>query len=314
MASLPAIRTLCRKRPDRHLVVTSRSGALLISTLDANLELVLLEDGDWENPLHPWSVYRLVKSIRKLSQERFDLVFDFHGTIATRLLALWMTPSRSISVDLRFPPCRRPRGARGAGVRPSNAVQRYLSVVVEDSRESEGQQVRLNLPPHYAETAEALLLDREWDRGEVLVAIAPAPGPRRGGWPGSRYIELVSRLVNVFNWSPVLLQPGIPVHELKQLAELRSRVWVYRPRDILERAAVLSRCSGVIAEDDCTAHLAAGVGTPVILLDALPGFELTSPKHIQWSHGFPIQVSCDEVLQALSTIVHKGRSSTLFDD
>lgn len=314
LASVPALKWLTRQpHLDRILIITHRSGADLLRAAGVRFEPALLEDNDWAEPLQPWAIYRVVKLARWLKHQRFDLACDFHGTVRSKLSTLWLRAARTRSIDLRF--ARGTGSSIRSGLRkhPQHAIDRYLALAGAGAADSSAPTVRVEPPPEIVIKVESQLQDRTWSQGEVLIGVATARQIAQRRWSDPQFVDLIVRLVTVFNWRPIVFHPGRPRVEEKALGDARRHVWLRKPGPVLEDAALMSRCAGVLAEDSDAALLAEAVGTPVVLLGTTPGFELATPPYIDLSSGSYQTPSVEQVFHALNQIVHQGRSSTLFN-
>ena len=94
-------------------------------------------------------------------------------------------------------------------------------------------------------------------------------------WPLHNYASLVSRLVNRYQETPILLFGGPEEFSDNQLiANLAggSKVWIPRTPSVRHAAALLEHCSVFLSVDNLMMHLAASVHVPTQIVIESPTF------------------------------------------
>jgi ADP-heptose:LPS heptosyltransferase len=98
---------------------------------------------------------------------------------------------------------------------------------------------------------------------DPLVAVNPGAGRANKQWPVAHFRQLVDRLASEPNVKVLILWGPDEVHMARQIRDgSTARAILAPPTDLHELAALLRRCSLMVANDTGPLHLAAALGTP----------------------------------------------------
>jgi ADP-heptose:LPS heptosyltransferase len=134
---------------------------------------------------------------------------------------------------------------------------------------------RIHLDSKFREEGKQWLMARGWNGRNPLAALHPGAGSKTKRWPIARFIELARH--PVFREKKLLIiegpaEPGLAKEITKALQEPAAIPIESVRLNLL--AAVVAQCGAFIGNDSGIAHLAAGLGTPSIVL-----FGPTLPQH-----------------------------------
>lgn len=125
---------------------------------------------------------------------------------------------------------------------------------------------RLVLPDAALATAEARLAAAGVRRGDACVAVAPGARWPAKCWPLERYLAVAQQLARD-GVRPVLVGGAAETTAAGMVALGEPRAIDFcGSLDLLETAAVLSRCRALIGNDSGLAHIAEAVGCPTVVL------------------------------------------------
>lgn len=212
----------------------------------------------------------------RVRAEKYDLVFDLHGTARSRLLALasgarvfrasrqlW---ARRLEVWFkRLPP-----------VPPRHVAARYLETLPPlpaAGFSAEDLMPSLAVEKSHLRWGDDFLKSRGFSRGEVLVAMAPGAAWKTKRWPARHFAAAASALSQKMRRNPRFLLIGDP-GEAAACREVAAAMGASGKKAILaagetsldQLKALLSRCRLLLCNDSGPMHLAAGLGLPVVAL------------------------------------------------
>lgn len=344
--SLPALRAVRERFPQAKVTVAVGKAAVPVVEMSGYADKVLAVDRvglrDGSKIVSVLKIAKLVKDVRR---ERFDFVIDLHSLSETNLLGYLSRakhrlyarrPGRSLDFLSNFRP--------HAAVEDSSkhAVDRYLDVIAPLRRASLDQaspssaQASLSKIDVSAVDAEASALrvpvlrtvveaDKHAEKlfktaklraDEPLVGLFPGAGHPGRRWSLENFIELARRLrgndaVRVC----VILGP-----EERELAkELRARLddsaIVFDRLTIPQLASVLARLAVFVSNDTGPLHVAAALGTPVVMLigrETPNSFTPVGAHHrVIYTPGVE-QITIEMVYQATRELLVTGRTESLF--
>lgn len=158
-------------------------------------------------------------------------------------------------------------------------VQRQLDLVAAVGCEAKDQRLRLTPTSHAVQSVDHLLRqlqladDHRW---MVLHAGASAPSRR---YPPELFAEVASRLI-ADHGLRVVLTGSEAERELVASIQARTHgetVSLAGKLNLAELAALVARAPVLLANNTGPVHVAAAVGTPVVVL-----YALTNPQHTPW--------------------------------
>ncbi|MCA1557319.1 MAG: glycosyltransferase family 9 protein, partial [Acidobacteria bacterium] len=268
----PALRAIREKFPRARITVAvGKPGAPVVELsgyADATLPVdrVALRDGP-----KPWAILRIIRLVQEVRSKEFDFVIDLHSLSETNMLGFLSgaqhrlyarRPGRSLDFLGRFharPPVE--------DAKEKHAVDRYLDVLVPLGIRDAQRKPRLRARSEDYSAVEAMLKKAKADMGVPLMGLFPGAGHPSRRWPLARFSELADMLTR--NDEVRIIVFAGP-EESEMVAEVKSSF----PRStiVLDRltipqlAAAMSRLSVLVSNDTGPMHVAAAVGTNVVLL------------------------------------------------
>jgi ADP-heptose:LPS heptosyltransferase len=319
--SLPALRAIREKFPRARITVAvGKPGAPVIELsgyADATIPVdrVALRDGP-----KPWAILRIIKLVQEVRSKEFDFVIDLHSLSETNLLGFFSgaghrlyarRPGRSLDFLSKFHE-RPPVEDDGA----KHAVDRYLDVLAPLGIRNASRKPRLHARTEDHGAVEAMLKKAKANAGVPLVGLFPGAGHPSRRWPLARFNELADMFTR--NDEVRILVFAGP-EERDMVAEVkasfpRSTV-LFDKLTIPQLAAAMSRLSVLISNDTGPMHIAAAVGTNVVLLldrRAPRTFLPVEGQHRVIQRGAIGDITTDEVYGAARELLVAGRTEALF--
>jgi lipopolysaccharide heptosyltransferase II len=170
-------------------------------------------------------------------------------------------------------------------------VSRQLALVEFVGYRPDGEHLSLRVPPAAARRVRAMMerLGITGDRWLVVHPGASAPSRR---YPADSYAAAIRSLGRDHGWRIVLTgsrdEAPLTAHIASlagpgvEIVDLAARL------DLGELSALLARAPVLVSNNTGVAHVAAAVGTPVVVL-----YALTNPQHAPW--GVPSRVLYNDV-------------------
>lgn len=320
--SLPALRSIRERFPRAHITIAvGKAGAELISLSgygDATLSVdrVALRDGF--KPLSILRVFELVKDVRR---RKFDFVIDLHSLSETNLLGfLSGAPKRLYSRrhgrSLEFLANFHPRPPAEAESSTRHLTDRYLDVLIPLGVKDADRVPRLKTRKAEDADIDQILSKAKVSAGTPLVGMFPGAGHPGRRWPLDRFSELADYLMRN-EGARVLVFAGPEEQSLIQ--EIRKTfpagTLVLDRLTIPQLAAGLARLAVLVSNDTGPMHIAAAVGTPVVVILDRPTPHAFVPieTHHRVICGSGIKdITRDEVYSVARELLAGNRMSNIF--
>jgi ADP-heptose:LPS heptosyltransferase len=320
--SLPALRAIRERFPlARIIVVVGKPGAEVVTLSGyANATLVVdrvaLRDGP-----KLVSIGRIAKLVKKVRSEKFDFVIDLHSLSETNLLGFLSgapkrlysrRPGRSLDFLGNFTP----RPPVETNHRTRHLIDRYLDVLIPLGVANAERPPRLRTRPEDDNFIDRLLKKEKAEAGAPLIGFFPGAGHPSRRWPLERFAELAEYLMRNDRIRPVVFAGP---EERPLLAHMKSlfpkSTIIWDKLTIPQLAAAQARLAVLVSNDTGPMHIAAAVGTPVVLLldRRAPESYLPLGDHhrVIYSSTIP-EIGIDEVYGATRAVLAGGRTATLF--
>ncbi|MCA1634305.1 MAG: glycosyltransferase family 9 protein [Acidobacteria bacterium] len=321
--SMPALAAIRQKFPRARVTVAvgRAAGALveLAGVADETLAVdrVALRDGP-----KALSVFRIGQLALDVRRRRFDFVIDLHSLSETNLLGFLSgarerlyarRPTRSLDYLSNF----RPRPP--VEDRRKHAIDRYLDVLAPLGVGPVSRVPRLPVREEDSRAVEELLKKAKAGRDAPLVGIFPGAGHPSRCWPPERFAELAWRLVRNDSVRVVLFAGPEERQKVREMrAALPPSTVVFDRLTIPQLAAASARLSVFVSNDTGPMHIAAAVGTPVvILMEQHPMFNCYIPpgeRHRVVSARTVTDISVGQAYEAARAALTTERMTSLFSD
>lgn len=320
--SLPALRAIRTKFPAARIAVAvGKPGGEIVNLSGyANatfaVDRVALRDGP-----KLASLARIARFVKKVRAEKFDFVIDLHSLSETNLLGFLSgaptrlysrRPGRSLDYLANF----NPRPPLEPDHRKRHLVDRYLDVLIPLGVKDANRVPRLQTRRTDDTAIDKLLKKEKAETGSPLIGLFPGAGHPSRRWPLERFAAIADYLVRNDGVTPIVFAGPEERPLIRQIKNLfPPATIVFDKLTIPELAAAQARLAVFVSNDTGPMHIAAAVGTPVVLLldRRAPESYLPLGDHHRVIYRATIsETSVDEVYEATRSVLAAGRTATLF--
>jgi ADP-heptose:LPS heptosyltransferase len=320
--SLPALRAI-RERfpPARITVVVGRPGGEIIEMsgyADATIEVDRVGLRDGSKPLSVLRIFRIVKDVR---QRKFDFVIDLHSFSETNLLGFFSgapkrlfsrRPGRSLDFLANFTP----KPAVDKNDPDQHLIDRYLEVLVPLGIKDSPRVPRLMTAVEDDRAIDAMLRKAKAEMGAPLVGLFPGAGHPGRCWPLEQFAHLADFLIRNDGVRPIIFIGPEERHLVSHMRALFPTSCVILEKlSIPQLAAAQARLAVFVSNDTGPVHIAAAVGTPIVVLIDLPRPHAYVPTGASQRLIFSESVTAidvEQVYAATRELLSAGRTTTLF--
>lgn len=319
--SLPALRAIRDRFPRARITVAVGKPCAALIELSQCADTTLAVDRvalrDGFKPLSIWRLLQLVKEVRSRS---FDFVIDLHSLSETNLLGflsgapkrLYSRRPRSLDFLANFSP----RPPVEADHRERHLVDRYLDVLQPLEIKNAPGVPRLSTRVTDDQKIERLLKKAKADTGSPLVGLFPGAGHPSRCWPLEKFAELADFLVRNHG-ARILVFCGPEERALLPMMRtlFPKSVLILDRLTIPELAAAQARLTVFVSNDTGPMHVAAAVGSPLVLLLDKRAPESYLPRSARRRviyHSTISEIDVADVYAATRELLASARTETLF--
>ena len=320
--SLPALRALRECFPHARItVMVGRPGAEIIEMsgyADASISVDRVGLRDGFTPLSVMRIFQVVKDVR---HRQFDFVIDLRSFSETNLLGYFSgapkrlfsrRPGRSLDFLANFHP--QPPVDRNDP--DQHLIDRYLDVLVPLGIKDSPRVPRLTTRAEDNRAIDVILRKAKAETGSPLVGLFPGAGHPGRCWPLEQFAELADFLIRNDAVRPVIFVGPEERHLIQRMRALFPNPCVILEKlSIPQLAAAQARLAVFVSNDTGPVHVAAAVGTPVVVLMGSPGPHGYGPTGVSQRLIFGESVTAIEVEQVYAStreLLSAGRTATLF--
>ena len=318
--SLPALRAIRSRFPNAHITVAvGKTGKELLSLSGyANkileVDRVALRDGPTLI-----SIGRIAKFVSEVRKAKYDFVIDLHSYYETNILGfLSGAPhrlySRRENRSLDFLSNFKPRPAK----EPISAhlVDRYLELLKPLGIQNAPRIPVLKTGAADDFAVETMLKKEKAQSGELLVGLFPGAGHTGRIWPLERFAEVADHLIRNDRVRVIVFAGPEEREMVPQMRTAFPAKTIFFDRlTIAQLVSAQARLTLFISNDTGPAHVAAAVGTPVIVLFDRPDPHSYVPMGEQNRLIFSpsiARISVAEVYRAAQELLAISRTDKLF--
>jgi ADP-heptose:LPS heptosyltransferase len=321
--SLPALAAVRSKFPRSKVTVAVGRAAGPVVELAGVADDVLAVDrvGLRDGP-KVLSVFRIGKLVQEVRRRRFDFVIDLHSLSETNLLGYLSgaprrlyarRPGRSIDYLSNFRP------QPPVEDRSKHAIERYLDVLAPLGVGEVSRVPRLPAREAEGRAVEELLRKAGAGSDAPLVGMFPGAGHPSRRWPLERFAELAWAFVRNDAVRVALFAGPEERPLVRQMrAAFPPSTVVLDRLTIPQLAAAAARLSVFVSNDTGPMHVAAAVGTPVvILMQHHPMFNCYIPpgeRHRVVSAPSIEEITVAQAYEAARAAFHTERAASLFSN
>ncbi len=289
----PALRAMKTCAPDAHVtLLTSPSGAAAAARCDS-VDDVIVYAAPWTRHPGTGEVGRAAQAmdedhalIRRLAEQRFDAAIIF--TVCTQSPLPAALVCRLAGIPLRLAHCREnpydlltdwvpDRELLEAGMR--HEVERQLALVAAVGLQPDEDRLRFRLDAADRDGARARLAAAGVDADLPFLVVHPGASASSRRYPPERFGEAADAIAARTGWQVVFTGSADEAALVaRAMAVMRAPAVSLSGRLALgELGALVADARLLLANNTGPAHVAAAVGTPVVVL-----YALTNPQHTPW--------------------------------
>ena len=320
--SLPALAAIRQRFPRARITVAvGKPGAEVIALSGSADDTFVVDRVALRDGFKPLSVFRVFKLVKEVRARKFDFVIDLHSLSETNLLGFLSgaskrlysrRPGRSLDYLANF----QPRPPVETDHRQRHLIDRYLDVLQPLGIDNAERVPTLKTRPVDAMALERILVKAKADSGTPLVGLFPGAGHPSRRWPLEQFASLADFLIRN---DSVRVLVFVGPEERDFIKEIRQHfppsVVILDQLSIPQLAAAQARLVAFVSNDTGPMHIAAAVGTPVVLLldKRAPESYLPQGDHHRVIYNSVIgDITVEKVYEATRSILTSGRTATLF--
>lgn len=261
-----AFRRMKEAVPDAKIFLLSKEFAREVFKEEYFIDKYFLYDFPWTKfkgkyAFWKWDWKGLFKLIRRLRNEKFDLILDARGDIRNNLLIFMIRAKRSLGYDwtgggyLLTDPIR----IKNDGIHRTDAWDNLLERVGVDNCIGD---FKLTVSDEEKEWARNLLDIKGFRKDDLLVGVHPGARTKTRRWPLERFTAITEYLIGKDGVRPVVfIEPDDYGEEIS--AKIRC---VKLKLTLRQFIVITSSLKLLVCNDGGAMHIAAALGVPVIAI------------------------------------------------
>jgi ADP-heptose:LPS heptosyltransferase len=320
--SLPALRAIRDRFPSARLsVAVGKPGAEIVEMSGYADATIVVDRVGLRDGFKPLSILRIFKTVKDVRQQQFDFVIDLHSFSETNLLGFLSgapkrlfsrRPGRSLDFLANFDPLP-PVDDNDPN---RHLVERYLDVLIPLGIKNQPRAPRLVTTVEDNRGVDAMLRKPRAEMGAPLVGLFPGAGHPGRCWPLERFAQLADFLLRNDGVRPIVFFGPEERNIVPQVRGLFPPGCVILDKlSIRQLAAAQARLAVFVSNDTGPVHLAAAVGTPIVVLINRPTHHayvpLAASQRLIFSQGIT-RIDIEEVYTATRELLGAGRTAALF--
>ena len=320
--SLPALRAIRERFPEARITVAvGKPGAEVVELSGYANETLVVDRVALRDGPKLLSLGRIFKIVKEVRGKEFDFVIDLHSLSETNLLGFLSgaskrlysrRPGRSLDFLANFSP----RPPIEVDHRKRHLTDRYLDVLLPLGVKGADRRPQLRTRAEDGAAIEKLLEQEKAEKGSPLIGLFPGAGHPSRCWPLERFAELADYLVRNDGVKPIVFAGPEERELLQRMKKLLPKSTIVFDRlTIPQLAAAQARLAVFVSNDTGPMHIAAAVGTPVVLLldrRAPESYIPLGDQHRVIYSGTIPEIGVEEVYEATRGVLSAGRAATLF--
>lgn len=317
--SLPALRAIRDRFPYAKITVAvGKPGKELLSLCGYTNEVLEVDRVALRDGPKLISIGRIAKFVAQVRKAKFDFVIDLHSYYETNILGLLSGAPRRLysrreNRSLDFLGNFKPQPARERTT--AHLVDRYLDVLKSLGIENAPRTPRLSTSTTDDLAVEAMLKKEKAQSGELLVGIFPGAGNVSRLWPLENFAEVADHLIRNDRVRVIVFAGPEERALVPQMRNVfPSRTIFFDRLTIPQLASAQARLTLFISNDTGPAHIAAAVGTPVVVIMDRPDPNNFTPAGDQnrFVGGLEItEIPVAEVYRAAHELLARNRTDRI---
>jgi ADP-heptose:LPS heptosyltransferase len=322
--ALPALRSLRQYLAQARItVVSSVTAADLLPLARCVDEVIAVGRFRRAEVLSLRAWHQSFKTLGEIRRTTYDLVIEFNSGIeAGIVLHLAQLKRRGRA---RIAPFGRKVGqllervAEALSARPEpfqHLAHSYLKVLEPLGVRPVEAEPKLRTDREADERIDKLFSKQGAQAGELLIGLHPGAGPGKQRWPLERFASIGARMTYNFNARVVVFagpnERGLARHLVKLLPA--KQAFALESPKLPDFVSALARLSLLVANHSGPAHVAAAVGTPVVVASTYAGpsaQDLLSKHHAHIRRQQAVAIPEEEIYEAACRLLRTNRAETL---
>jgi len=317
--SLPALRAVRERFPYAKITVAvGKPGKELLGLSGYANEILEVDRVALRDGPTLISIGRILKFVSEVRKAKFDFVIDLHSYYETNLLGFFSGAprrlySRRSNRSLDFLANFKPQPVKES--EKTHLVDRYLDLLKPLGIQNPSRTPVLKTSATDASSVEALLKKERAQSGELLAGLFPGAGNRTRIWPLEHFAELADYLRRNDKVRVIVFAGPEERDMVPGMRKLFPTGTIFFDRlTIPQLAAAQARLTMFVSNDTGPAHIAAAVGTPVLVIMDRPdphSFTPIGDQH-RMVYGSSIgSISVDKVYKAARELLAMNRTDNL---
>ena len=318
--SLPALRAIREKFPYAKITVAvGKPGKELLNLCGYANEILEVDRVALRDGPTLISIGRIAKFVSQVRKQKFDFVIDLHSYYETNILgflsgASHRLYSRRENRSLDFLGNFKPQPAREKTA--AHLVDRYLDMLKPLGIENVPRVPVLKTSPSDDKAVEAMLKKEKAQSRELLVGMFPGAGNASRVWPLEKFAEVADHLIRNDRVRVIVFAGPEERALVPQMRSVFPSGTIFFDRlTIPQLASAQARLTLFISNDTGPAHIAAAVGTPVVVILDQPDLNSFTPVGEQNRFiGGPLitNIPVSDVYRAAHELLAINRTDQLF--
>jgi ADP-heptose:LPS heptosyltransferase len=280
--SLPALRAIREKFPYAKITVAvGKPGKELLSLCGYANEILEVDRVSLRDGPTLISIGRIAKFVSQVRKQKFDFVIDLHSYYETNILGfLSGAPhrlySRRENRSLDFLGNFKPQPARERTT--AHLVDRYLDMLKPLGIENVPRIPVLKTSAADDNAVEAMLKKEKAQSRELLVGMFPGAGNVSRLWPLDKFAAVADHLIRNDRVRVIVFAGPEERTLVPQMRAVFPTGTIFFDRlTVAQLASAQARLTLFISNDTGPAHIAAAVGTPVVVILDQPNLNSFTP-------------------------------------
>jgi ADP-heptose:LPS heptosyltransferase len=319
--SLPALRAIRERFPHARITVAvGKPAAEVIEMTNYADAIVSVDRVSLRDGFQPLSILRMLQLVKDMRRRQFDFVIDLHSFSETNLLGFFSgapkrlfsrRPGRSLDFLSNFTP----RAPIDNNDPDRHLVERYLDVLLPLGIKNQPRTPQLFTNREDDRAIDAILLKSKAEQGP-LVGLFPGAGHPGRCWPLKKFAELADFLLRNDSVRSIVFLGPEENHVAQRTRDLfPSGCIIVDKLSIRQLAAAQARLAVFVSNDTGPVHIAAAVGTPVVVLINRPTHHayvpLAESQRIIFSQAISA-IDVEQVYDVTLELLRAGRTKRLF--
>lgn len=294
LLTTPAIKSLKKQFPHVRVTMLVKEWSYEAIKNNRHIDKIIVFNSFWTIPREECKksvgVSGIVRLIRQLRGEHFDLTIDFKGDFRNILVAYLAGAKRRISYAVR-----------GGGFLLTDIVpyepgiheiDKNLKLLTPLRVNSENSSMELCFDKEDMATVQSIFAQKGIDSKRRTIALHPGGGSEYKCWGGEKFITIAEELTKD---SPanVLIFAGHYERRAFQGVEKPARgIFVMPDLSVCQMAAAFKKCDLLVCNDSGPMHMGFAVGTPTVAIFGPTFPNRFGPKDLRKNRVVRLQLPC----------------------